>query len=165
MTGGTAAAIVVGFFGLVSGMYAARLSYKASKRTARADEIAAAFDAYDDLLRNYVAEIARLTEKLGTMQRDADESAERFRVRLNTATEEIATAENRCRECRAEVADLLADLAALRSIVIDEVAKSAAGESIALHSGPEDMNDGERAELDAIRRFLGRLSPSNEEDQ
>lgn len=167
MNGGTLAAILVGFFGLVSGVVAAWLSYRAQRNTAQADEVAAAFQAYDDLLRNHREEIDRLRADLTASRAETSDEGSRLRSLIEDARQEVRHAEARCRACNEERAELLADLSALRAIVVDEVARSAAGQSIEQHTASfgDDLTEEERAEYDAIRHFLGRLRPEAEGDQ
>lgn len=166
MNGGTFAAILVGFFGLISGIGAAWLSYRAQRKTAQADEVAAAFSAYDDLLRNHREEIDRLRSDVTAARAEARDEEARLRTLVEAARAEAAHAEDRCRTCHAERAELLADLSALRAIVVDEVARTAAGHVIEEHTAPglpvDDLTPEEREELDAIRHFLGRLGPPRE---
>lgn len=167
MNGGTFAAILVGFFGLVSGIVAAWLSYRASRNTAQADEVAAAFEAYDALVQNHRSEIDRLRADLITERAGHRSEEERLRGLIEEARDETLRAEERCRSCNVERAELLADLSALRSIVVDEVARTAAGQSIEQHTGTlavDEMSSAEREELDAIRHFLGRLRPDDQGD-
>lgn len=159
MSGGTLAALATGVFGLISGAIAAVLSYRAQRNTAQADEVASAFEAYDELVKNLQAENTRMRTAAAAEREDARVELDKLRARLRDAADELGACESRCRECRGEVGDLLADLAALRSIVIDEIARSAAGQTIDEHH--EHLTPGEQEELAAIRQFLDRLPPSD----
>jgi hypothetical protein len=113
------AAILVGFFGLVSGISAAILSLKAQRTTARASEIASVIEGYDELVKNLRAEEERLRSVLRS-ERNLSGEDER------QANEDLRECEGRCRLCYEQLGELLADLAALRAITRDEVARAAA---------------------------------------
>jgi chromosome segregation ATPase len=169
VNGGTVAAIVVGVCGLISGLVAAVLSYRAQQKTAQVGEAAAAFEGYDELVSNLRAEVERLrADRLAEREshvaelarRDSEHGVDRDRweQRAESALAELGDCEHRCRKCRQEIGDLIADLTALRAVVADEIARAAAGTVIDEHA---DQLEEDR-ETEVIRNFIRRLAPPKE---
>jgi hypothetical protein len=159
--GGSIAVIVVGLFGLIGSVVAAIFNHRGMKKAARADEVAAAFEAYDELVKNLRDEVKRLREEVSRVTTDAQQIVEHERRKgraeidayLERASLELERCESRCRECRAEVGDLLANLAALKAVVLDEVARAAATSLLETHEG----NVAEATEVARVRSFLRHL--------
>lgn len=126
VTPGDIVDIAVAVIALLSGGLAAVLSYRATRTTAKADTMAVQVEAYDELVRNLRDENSRLRA-------------------------DLVTTEQRCRDCRDEVGELLSDLAGLKAVVTDEMARAAAQTVLDAHA------DDEEAELDEIRQYLRNL--------
>lgn len=155
------AALVTGICALGVAVAAGVLNLRGQRTTAKADEVAAAFEAYDELVRNQREELAAIRIENTRVSKAAQETLEYERRKgraeidayVERAAAELARCEARCRECRDEVGELLAGLAALRAVVHDEIARTAAGEVLDAH--PDATT--EDAEVESIRRFIRNL--------
>lgn len=141
MNGPVIAALVTGFFGMVSGLVAAVLSSRATRRTAEVGQAAAVFESYGELVDRLEGDVTRLKGELG------DERAARLRERREYLTD-LST-------CRRQIRDLTLALSTLRSVVLDEVARTAADAVLDEHADVVE----EAHELDQIRTFLGHMAP------
>lgn len=126
MNAGTVAAIITALFTLISGLTAAYLGYRASRQTAKADLVAAQFESQDEHAKNLQASLEaerteneRLHALIRDLRNDIDHGDRRAKDAINEARTE-------CAELRGHLRDMLSNLRALQSVVVDEMARAAA---------------------------------------
>jgi hypothetical protein len=151
--GASLAVIAVGLFGLIGAVAAAVINRGGMRRGARADEVAATLEAQGKFIERLQAEATRLAEVAVKERIQARAEIDAYTER---ARSQLDDCEKRCRDCRTEVGELLANLAALRAIVLDEVAREAATDLIGQHAP-------DAAEVARIRDFIRTQTTTEEE--
>lgn len=167
MNAGTAAALGTAVFAFLGAVFAAFLSYRGQRSSAKADTVAAQFEAYDELVNNLRKEVERLHGDVTAAKDEAREAVEQERHQARTeinawlerSNRQLDECEHRCQQCRAEVGDLHADLAALRAIVRDEVVRDVAADAIARAGGDPEV------EARRVRDFIRRLPPDQRPEE
>jgi len=150
MSAANITAIVVGLIGAISGVSAAWLSSRASRRTAENEKAAAVLAQWSEIVDALQDERQQLRQELADERAAHQDEIKRHVDELARAAQSIAECERRCRECHADRGELLANLRALGELVADEVTKSAVATVLADNADVVD----DRIELDAIKAFL-----------
>lgn len=154
-----AVAVIVAAIGGGAGIVAALLTARATRQTAKVAEGAAVFEGYDELVQNLRAERDRAVE---TLQHERDrhraelaEERKRLVADIEHQRAALAESERRCVACREQVAELLANLAALRAIIIDEIIR---GDIDSVIGRVSDVTGVPAADIDAdtLRDMLTR---------
>lgn len=154
-----AAGVAVAAITAVSAVVSALLNAQARRRTAQNEKAANILAAYGQLVGDLQAELDReRTAHLAELERRTDE-VRRHVLELGRSAEQLAACEERCRECREQLADLLANFRALAALVRDEVTAAAAEAVLGEHAAEDELD----VEQQRIRDFIERLPREDRE--